>query len=605
MIFSLARIVWFVAGLAFWAALFPLAHADLGPIDSMVMPGDVIKGHAKYEKECKNCHKPFEKSAQSEVCKSCHDHANIAKDIETDHGYHSRVKKQECNDCHTEHKGRDADIAAFDHKKFDHKLTDYPLREAHAKPKVKCEDCHKAGTKYRDAPDTCNGCHRKDDVHKGRLGEKCADCHVERTWKEFRFDHSKTDYPLLGKHFDVKCKECHEDQHYKDTPKACNACHQKDDDKKGHKGQFGKKCETCHVEKGWKVIIFDHDDDTKYPLHFKHQTTKCTACHTGRVYEQHLQTDCYSCHRKDDVHMDQEGRKCEDCHDERTWKKAQFDHDTSRLPLVGKHKDVACKKCHAAATYKDAPLDCLACHKKDDVHKRRLGPLCELCHSASNWKAWSFDHNTQSKFPLNGGHKKPDCYGCHKDPVVRKKVVLSSDCYICHRKDDVHKTQEGRKCEPCHDDRDWKKAIFDHDLTTFPLLGKHKDTKCKKCHEAPTFKDAKGEECLFCHKKDDTHKQRLGPACEQCHDAKNWKRWDFDHDKRSKFPLEGAHKNLDCYACHKGKVEKKKLVLAADCYSCHDQDDVHNGAYGRFCEQCHVVSSFQKIKIRRATGSGK
>jgi hypothetical protein len=607
--FFLARNFWTFSYWVCLAALVPLpVMADMGPIDSMVMPGELIKGHAKYEGECKSCHKPFEKTAQNEVCIACHDHENIAKDIEAGQGYHSFVKKQECKECHTEHKGRDMDISSFDHKKFDHKQTDFPLRDAHAKTKIKCEDCHKAGVKYRDAPGSCNGCHKKDDIHKGSLGVKCADCHNERNWKEFRFDHSKTDYPLLGKHIDVKCKACHEkNQRYKDAPKTCNACHQKDDDKKGHKGKFGKKCESCHVEKDWEKITFDHDKDTKYPLHFKHQSTKCTACHTGYVYEEHLKTDCFSCHRKDDVHKGQEGKKCEDCHDERNWKKARFNHDTSRLPLVGEHKDVKCKKCHAGATYKDAPLDCIRCHKKDDVHKRRLGPVCELCHSASSWKSWNFDHNIQSKFPLNGGHKKPDCYGCHKEPITKKKIVLSGDCYVCHRKDDVHKAQEGRKCEPCHDDKDWKKAFFDHDLTSYPLLGKHKDTKCKKCHETQAFKDAKGEECIFCHKKEDadTHKQRLGTACEQCHDARDWKRWDFNHDKRSKFPLEGAHKNIDCYACHKEKVLKKKLVLAADCYSCHEREDVHNGAYGRFCEQCHLVSTFKKIKIIRGVDKSK
>ena len=25
----------------------------------------------------------------------------------------------------------------------------------------------------------CNACHKKDDVHKGGLGVKCADCHGE------------------------------------------------------------------------------------------------------------------------------------------------------------------------------------------------------------------------------------------------------------------------------------------------------------------------------------------------------------------------------------------------------------------------------------------
>ena len=34
-------------------------------IESLVMPGEVIEGHAKYEEECKNCHKRFDKGAQT------------------------------------------------------------------------------------------------------------------------------------------------------------------------------------------------------------------------------------------------------------------------------------------------------------------------------------------------------------------------------------------------------------------------------------------------------------------------------------------------------------------------------------------------------------
>jgi len=591
-VWRLVVLVWLVVGMG-------PAMADLGPIDAMVNPGELIKGHAKFEAECGKCHQSFDKTAQSKLCKSCHDHEGVAKDVATGKGYHGRIdKKKECNECHTDHKGRTEKIADFDHKKFDHNKTDYPLRGGHAVAKVKCQDCHKAEVKYRDAPSECKACHRKDDVHKGKLGEDCASCHSVKNWKEFRFDHDETDYPLIGKHVEVKCKACHENQHYKDTPTLCNSCHEKDDMKKGHRGKYGAKCETCHTERDWKKITFNHDKDTKYQLLGKHGEVKCNDCHTGRLYQDHLLTDCFSCHRKDDVHKGQEGLRCESCHDERSWKKARFDHDLTRLPLIGKHKDVVCKKCHATPTFDDAQADCFSCHRKDDVHKRRLGLACEDCHSATGWKRWSFDHNVRTKFALEGGHKKPDCYACHKVPA-EKKLNTPETCYGCHSKDDKHKDQEGRKCETCHDDRSWTKAFFDHDISRFPLLGGHKDVKCKKCHEAPTYKDAKGEECIFCHKKDDTHKRKLGPVCEDCHGVRDWKRWDFDHDRRSKFPLEGAHRNVDCYTCHKTVVETRKIKLAGDCFSCHERDDKHKGGYGRYCEQCHVAASFKKIRLNR------
>jgi hypothetical protein len=158
----------------------------------------------------------------------------------------------------------------------------------------------------------------------------------------------------------------------------------------------------------------------------------------------------------------------------------------------------------------------------------------------------------------------------------------------------VHKGQEGKKCGKCHNESSWtRKVMFDHGLTRFPLLGKHSRLQCKDCHKEPTFKDARIE-CVSCHSRDDAHKRRLGSMCEQCHNSRDWRDWDFDHDQRTKFHLDGAHQGLDCHACHK-KPAKKRISLATGCVSCHSADDVHRGAFSRFCEQCHTTTSFDEI----------
>ena len=81
---------------------------------------------------------------------------------------------------------------------FEHDLTDYPLKGGHAK--TKCAKCHKKKDKYRDAPSGCIKCHKNDDVHEDRLGNKCADCHSESSWRKPRFDHDKTKFKLKGEH---------------------------------------------------------------------------------------------------------------------------------------------------------------------------------------------------------------------------------------------------------------------------------------------------------------------------------------------------------------------------------------------------------------------
>ncbi len=525
-----ARTLILVTGTCALMSLLAPVLAVLGPLDAMVMPGKLIMGHAPLEKECRYCHVPFNKSAQTGLCLDCHDHHNVADDIAKGRGYHGRIKKQPCKVCHTDHAGRSTDITPLNVKTFDHQLTDYPLRGAHADVKVKCASCHNPNRKYRDAPSACYACHKDDDAHKGKLGQKCVSCHSEDTWKKARFDHSRTKFPLDGKHLSTKCAACHTNERYRGTPRNCYSCHRRDDNTKGHKGRFGVRCESCHNAERWTLSLFDHDKTTHFPLTGKHRFAKCTTCHTGTLYQEKLKTTCYACHKSDD---DKKG------------------------------------------------------------HRGRFGTKCDGCHTPQDWRRVTFDHNRHTKFPLRGRHAQARCTACHKGILYQEH--LQTTCFGCHEKDDVHKGQEGRECGRCHNEQSWKGTIFfDHGLSRFPLLGKHVAVPCKECHKGGTFKDA-SKECWACHQKNDVHKRRLGARCEQCHNAQDWRRWDFDHDKRTHYPLDGAHKRLNCLACHR-VVVRKAIQLGTTCVSCHRSEDIHAGALGPFCERCHVTSSFRDIK---------
>jgi len=568
--------------------------------NKLLMPGDVIKGHAKEEENCEKCHKKFDKAAQSSLCADCH--KDVGKDISDKKGFHGLMEQgKECKECHPDHKGRDAKVAEFDHAKFDHNKTDYPLKGGHLKEKVKCTDCHKADKKYREATKYCNDCHKKDDKHKGGLGTDCVKCHVEKDWKTVSFNHDKTKFKLTGKHVDVKCDKCHIDNKFKDTPLDCKSCHKKDDDK-AHKGKLGPKCESCHTAKDWKEVLFDHDKMTKYPLLGKHKDVKCDKCHIDKKYKDTPKV-CNVCHKKDDekAHKNKFGTKCETCHNEKDWKVTTFDHDKTKFKLLGKHQKAKCDTCHKGDLYKDKITDmtCVACHKKEDdkAHKGNFGPKCESCHTEKEWKDILFDHDKKTKYPLLGKHKTAKCSSCHKGDIYKDKLQMN--CLSCHEKDDKHKGQEGKKCETCHAEEDWHKTTFNHSkMSTFPLLGRHMLVECKKCHAAPTFKDAKSD-CWSCHDKEDgkVHKRRFGTECQTCHNTRDWKAWDFDHNKTN-FRLDGAHKKIgsNCYACHKKPMDKKVLTSMA-CGSCHDKDDVHNGNFGDRCERCHEGNDWKQIKI--------
>lgn len=562
------------------------AHAQ--SLEGVLMPGPVIQGHAKYESDCRSCHIPFDRAAQNRLCLDCH--KEVGADVRDKRGYHGRLAPQPCRACHTDHKGRDAVIVQLDEKKFDHRATDFELRGAHAAPKLECRSCHPPKRKFREAPSTCIGCHRKDDTHKGRLGDNCAQCHNETNWKQAQFDHDKTRFPLRGKHAPVKCVECHRDNRYRDTPVACVACHRKDDT---HKDRFGERCEGCHVDQSWPTITFDHDRDTKYPLRGRHRQIKCESCHTSNAYKEKLASDCIACHRKDDKHQGTLGKACGDCHTERAWTVPRFDHDKTKFPLRGKHASEECKSCHKSLRFADVGKTCIDCHRKDDKHKGKLGIACGDCHTDRNWRDSRFDHD-RTRFALDGRHRSARCESCHETPEFKK---TPSQCFACHRREDKHEGQLGSECADCHNARGWKEAVrFDHARTRFPLVGLHLKVPCAKCHATPRYKDAKSD-CYSCHERDDAHKRRLGTLCADCHNARDWKLWDYNHDRRTRFPLDGAHRRIKCEACHKRPVNDKPTLPVA-CAACHAADDVHEGAYGPLCERCHTTTSFKQIKRR-------
>lgn len=581
--------------------------------DEVLSPGELVMWHAKWANDCAVCHKRFDKSAQTALCVDCH--KAIAADIRTKTRYHGRLKEKECRACHTEHKGPNARIIKLDQAKFDHDETDYRLKGAHREAREKCASCHRSGRKYRDTPRLCNDCHRKDDVHKGKLGLKCESCHGEVKWKEHTFDHSKTNFKLENKHGDAKCKDCHQDRGYRDTPKDCYSCHRKTDDSDGHAGQFGTKCQECHGTKTWEENSFDHGK-TKFALRGKHEEAECTACHKGKLYQEKLALKCVGCHRKDDNekgHKGSLGEKCETCHDEKSWKTSRFDHDKDTdYPLTGRHAKVKCNDCHkggVTATAGKLPeklgTTCIACHRKFDDekgHKGKYGEKCESCHVTDGWKEIRFDHLRDTKYALSGKHAKTACKNCHTGTLYKDKTP--KECYACHKKEDQekgHRGTLGTRCADCHGEAAWKIERFDHNRSRFPLTGGHAAVECKKCHPDVKYRGVPMT-CIGCHEKEDVHKMRLGPECKNCHNTRNWKLWDFDHGK-TRFKLDGAHARIECYACHRVAV-KKAPKLDTTCFSCHAQDDVHERNFGIQCEKCHGTANWHNVTHRALRPDG-
>jgi hypothetical protein len=454
-------------------------------------------------------------------------------------------------DCAKCHSTVDWQAARIDRQNFDHSKTRYPLTGEHRY--VLCQSCH---TKSADGQQrfsglpfaSCSDCHR--DPHKGAFRQGCDSCHTTTTWKKSSFgqtfDHSKTHFPLLGKHLDVPCVSCHQGGDFKtQVPHAaCADCHKPDP----HGGQFlkradGGRCESCHTVQGWSPSTFIASDHAKtgFPLIFPHAQVKCASCHTlaGKDTQFKIKYGlCIDCHK--DEHEGQFAgapwrNRCEQCHNGATFKVTNYTlakHQKSNFPLTGSHEAVACIECHKAAIgtkvipYHLNKLSCTTCH--EDIHNDQFAERmtsreaagkslgCEACHSTKDWKDLSkFDHG-QTHFPLVGSHRAVACSDCHKPPNMELTLVhvqfrnAPTYCRECH--ENPHGEQfvaRMNDCAGCHNSSKWRPSLFDHNKTIFPLKGGHEEVACSACHTLR--KPVNGTDILL---------YRPTPtACVDCHGA--------------------------------------------------------------------------------------
>jgi hypothetical protein len=493
---------------------------------------------------------------------------------------------QDCNSCHgarDPHQGRFGIDCGSCHTttawlpaSFDHNLSVFKLTGKHST--TACESCHKNAV-YKGIPTDCNSCHAADDEHRGNLGPLCGDCHTTTNWTPLPFDHNQSVFKLTGKHSTLACESCHINGVLKGTPGYCISCHAGKDI---HKGNLGSLCGNCHTTNNWTPAPFDHNQFA-FQLSGKHAALACESCHINGVLAD-TPNDCISCHAEKDRHNGNLGPKCGKCHTTNNWSPRPFDHSKFAFKLTGKHTSLNCENCHKKAVFKGTPSDCISCHSKNDSHKGSLGSNCAACHTTSGWKPSIYDHNLSS-FKLTGKHAALACASCHINGVYKG---TPGDCNSCHAKDDSHNGSLGGNCSACHNTSAWKPSIYDHNLSSFKLTGKHATLACASCHINGVFKGTPGD-CISCHAKDDSHNGSLGSNCAACHTTSAWKPSTYDHNQ-SGFPLTGVHASLGCAQCHAGGVF---TGLSPDCVSCHaEPQDFHSPGYGPYCGSCHTTTNW-------------
>jgi hypothetical protein len=489
-------------------------------IERLVSPGPLATRHANLESRCEACHAAFNRDAQNQLCVACH--RPVGADVTARTGFHGHDRNAStaaCSSCHTDHQGRGTVLVRFTPARFDHRATDYPLHGAHER--VVCASCHLPGQKYRQASSACVDCHRTDEPHRGRLGVRCSSCHTDENWRQIRFDHSETQFPLVGAHLNTRCVSCHARERYDGTSTACVECHRDDD---AHRGNLGANCGECHSAVGWGVQRFDHSR-TQFPLRGRHARTECATCHVQPAGQVRLPTDCLSCHRDEDAraHQGRNGATCQECHSESDWRTTTFNHAReTRFALQGGHARLTCQQCHTQpAREVRLEMTCVSCHRDDDAHAGQQGAQCEQCHSDVSWTASvRFDHGLTS-FPLIGEHVGVECTSCHQS---RRYQDAAIECASCHTDDDKHERRLGQDCATCHSPTGWANWRFDHDAQTdFDLTGAHIGLQCEACHTRPARSRVRqASSCIACHRSDDIHRGEFGPECSRCHTTESF-----------------------------------------------------------------------------------
>lgn len=378
---------------------------------------------------CVDCHPGSPTSFTPPACLGCHEELDRAYTTE-----HAATFGTACLNCHD---GIDSYGAAFDHEA-------YPLTGEHAE--APCGACHEGSTTIEALEATateCVACHVADDIHEGRLGTSCGECHTPATWEDATLDHDLTRFPLVGRHVDALCESCHVDRHWTGIGLTCRDCHAADDP---HDGQFPGDCARCHTATGWSDVTFDHDR-TGFRLTGGHAEPTCAACHPDGRYVG-TPTSCIRCHEDDDRHDGDFGRSCAACHTTTSWADWTFDHARSSFPLTGAHRRVSCQDCHAGGRFQGTPSTCSACHARPDSHGSVLSGGCASCHSTRAWRPASFDG--PHRFPMNHGDAGGSCVSCHPSSLT------SYSCTGCHSRAKMaehHKEVSGYSataCVTCH-----------------------------------------------------------------------------------------------------------------------------------------------------------
>jgi hypothetical protein len=611
------------------AAVAYLAVKDLfrtppGPLAAAHQSESELEGF----RSCARCHGGWFGS-MAEACLECHQ--TIGAHIEGGTGLHGAIGKEQatrCAFCHSEHHGAEFQLinraswtqAGFpSDDAFRHEFVGFTMDGKHLE--LECAKCHKNANvevlakgqrRFGGLSQDCKTCH--EDPHQGRMVLACARCHGQQAFDRLEPKGHEKHLALVGGHADVRCRDCHHKSHAHSlealgsgrtiAPRQCVDCHESP-----HRGGFvegaaglasmdlGRSCIACHAA-----------DHTSFRDERLEVTAAQHACSGFRLEAPHDQAACADCHAPD-------------------------------------------RKAYLARYPGRRPGQCAGCHPDPHGGQFDRSPVaaggCLACHERQHFKphAFTVEKHLQTAFALTGSHREAECNACHRVPGRDRPRVFRGTptrCERCH--EDAHRDyfrkfaetlgrNEHGTCAACHSTRAFSAipgGTFDHGRWTgFPILGAHAQSACESCHARSEKPDRLGRSfgwiearfgrhtgCVTCHT--DPHRGEFDTArhprevdgqtgCKRCHVETSFRLVTarFNHGRWTGFPVEGAHREVGCSACHaplltpdaRGRTWGRARGRA--CADCHA--DPHAGQFrvkGRTdCARCHWTTAFTRLRF--------
>ena len=474
-----------------------------------------------------------------------------------------------------------------------------------------CTECHanadekvlpKGERRFGGLDQDCARCH--EDPHQGSMAVACAQCHGQETFDQLGSLGHERHLPLIGGHAELDCRACHG----RGEPHALEVMG-------SPRTPPARACADCH--------------DSPHAAGFT-----AGAASLARATQA---ASCAACHADEHTSF---GDGAEILSAEQ--------HALSGFALDAPHDAVACQDCHGpqggdfAARFPGRDADaCSACHA--DPHAGQFDQLgfaergCLACHDRERFEphAYTVESHTSAAMPLTGAHVETDCHACHELPAGGGARVFHGTpgrCEACHA--DAHggifddfsaqlAASAAGQCATCHRSTrfdDVPHGSFDHGRWTgFALLGAHAQSDCESCHPRAAQADDRGRsfgrveqhfgpfrDCATCHA--DPHggdfdrpgspRQVEGRrSCARCHGQASFRAFPdgFDHELWTRFPLDGAHGEIGCSACHAPQPAEpsgaRSLGRASGraCADCHA--DPHAGQFRQGsrtdCGRCH------------------